>query len=256
MTPSQDMRLTFEKKNLNGKTVISLFLLGGKKNRSVFTFSKKNWIQLPGDATFARVRHSFVSFKGNLFVFGGLDEQNKPTNDLWISKNEWNKPILNEKIPPPRFDHSAVIYKNVMIIHGGRNNDNKICDTWLFDFNKMEWNQIKLNKCVSIVPRSGHSALIVNQFMLIFGGEGYENHPFALNIETMRIIKLKFIGNYVLGMNDYAADIISNPNNENKKQIICFGGFNADKSIIINSFTKLYLTDEITNPSQMPSEDI
>ncbi|KAK8894786.1 hypothetical protein M9Y10_023224 [Tritrichomonas musculus] len=251
LTPSANMRMTYSSSQDKGETFVSLYLFGGRKNNHVFLYDQaKQWIELPGNGSFTRIKHSFVTYNDDFFVFGGLDEQNQPQNDLWkydLKNKKWEKIETKGKNPPSRFDHSAVIYKNIMIIHGGQCNSDKYSDIWMFDFIKLEWSQVKLRKNSSIIPRSGHAAIIINQFMVVFGGDDYNNLPFALNIENMKVIKLKFVGNYVYGMKNFAAAVVLSHDN-NDKQIVCFGGFNNDNSVIINSFTKLHLPQEIVNP--------
>lgn len=255
-TPAPEMKMTSAHPDLNEKEFVSLYLFGGKKNRAVMLYMNNGWEELPGKATFTRVKHTFVSYKNSLIVFGGLDENNQESNELWIYdliKHSWTKPFPKHKIPPPRFDHSAVIYKNAMIIHGGQLNGEKLNDTWIFSFDQNEWAQIKLQKNNAIVPRAGHEAVIANQFMIVFGGEGFLNHPFALNIDTLNVVDLKFKGNYIYGMNHMAAATVVDTQNLNEKQIICFGGFTNDRLAIINMFTRFYLPEIITNPDQIQS---
>jgi diadenosine tetraphosphatase ApaH/serine/threonine PP2A family protein phosphatase len=65
--------------------------------------------------------------KGVLLIFGGRDSNENPLNDIWsLSLNEdqswsWNRAIIksNNEIVP-RYNHSMVLYKELMIILGGR----------------------------------------------------------------------------------------------------------------------------------------
>lgn len=258
LTPSPEMKMASIQNNMHEEGLVSMYLFGGRKLNNVFLFMKDHWQELPGKSTFTRVRHSFVSYKNYLVVFGGLDEFDKESNELWIydiMSYTWNKPFSKHKMPPPRCDHSAVIYKNTMIIHGGKLKNEKLNDTWIFSFDQNEWAKIELHKNNGIIPRSGHSAVIANQFMIVFGGEGFLNLPFALNIETLNVLDLEFKGNYILGMNHFAASTISDTKNLNNKQIICFGGMVNDFSTTINSFTRFYLPESITNPDQIRSND-
>lgn len=257
ISPSTEMRMAFSSP-LKEKSFVSLYLFGGKRCSQVLLYKENHWVSMPGKASFTRVRHSMVSYQDNLVIFGGLNENGKETNELWfynVTKHTWSKPFIKHKMPSARFDHSAVVFKNSMIIHGGQLNGEKLNDTWIFSFDQNEWAKIKLHKNNAIVPRSGHAAVIINQFMVVFGGEGYNNMPFALNIETLKVIDLQFKGNFIHGMNLFAASAVSNPQNLDEKQVICFGGFINDKAVIINSFTRLYLPESITKPDQLPSEE-
>ena len=65
--------------------------------------------------------------KGVLFIFGGRDSNENPLNDIWsLSLNEdqswsWNRAIIksNNEIVP-RYNHSMILYNELMIILGGR----------------------------------------------------------------------------------------------------------------------------------------
>ena len=58
-----------------------------------------------------------------------------------------------------------------MIIYGGKNDDNeKMDDVWIFDLLKKCWSEVKLVEPICPPARSGHSALVFNNQMVIFGG--------------------------------------------------------------------------------------
>lgn len=258
-TPYTDMKMAYSKP-IKEKGLTSLYMFGGRKCNQVLLFKDNQWGALPDRSDFTRVNHTMVAYNDNLVVFGGLDQQNNETNDIFIynvTKHQWSKPLIQRKRPSPRSEHSAVVYKNSMIIHGGQLNNEKLNDTWIFSFDQNEWAKIKLHKNNSIVPRCSHSAVMVNQFMVVFGGEGYNNMPFALNIDSLEVIDLKIKGNYIHGMNKFAATAVIDSQNLNEKQIICFGGYTNDSSkrAVINSFTRFYLPECITKPDQIQSDE-
>ena len=60
--------------------------------------------------------------------------------------------------------------KNHMAVFGGRDSDNeKLNDLWLFDMTTITWRLIH-DAIDPPIPRSGHSASIFNDKMLVFGG--------------------------------------------------------------------------------------
>lgn len=257
--PFTGMKMTYSKA-IKEKAFVSLYMFGGRKCNQVYLYKDNQWVALPNKSSFTRVNHTMVAYNDNLVVFGGLDQQNSESNEIWIynvTKHQWSKPFIKRKCPSPRSDHSAVVYKNSMIIHGGQLNNEKLNDTWIFSFDQNEWAKIKLHKNNSIVPRCSHGAVMINQFMVVFGGEGYNNLPFALNIDSLDVIDLKIKGNYIYGMNRFAATAVIDSQNLNEKQIICFGGFTNDSSrrIAINSFTRFYLPECIKKPDQIPSDE-
>lgn len=49
--------------------------------------------------------------EGGMYVFGGVNQDGEPLNDLWILKVGreilyWVKPDIKGRSPPPRFSHS------------------------------------------------------------------------------------------------------------------------------------------------------
>ena len=57
-----------------------------------------------------------------------------------------------------------------MYIFGGKDEDNeKLKDLWTFDLINNTWSEIECDSSM-IVSRSGHSACIYGDYMLLFGG--------------------------------------------------------------------------------------
>ena len=123
------------------------------------------------DAPASIDEHSANLFEDKIIIFGGnisgsksnlmflFDIKLKSWKKLWFTDGPW-----------ARSWHSAVIYSNCLYIFGGKDQDwNKLDDFWKFDINKQTWIEIqKLNE--TPLKRSGHSAIIYKNFMIIFGG--------------------------------------------------------------------------------------
>ena len=70
---------------------------------------------------------NFGKNKGTLLIFGGRDSNENPLNDIWgltLNGDEswsWNRAIIknNDEISP-RYNHSMIVYNELMIILGGR----------------------------------------------------------------------------------------------------------------------------------------
>ena len=100
-----------------------------------------------------------------MVIFGGFSFGER-TNDIWkyyFNTNTWEKAVnKGTDAPCPRAGHSAVInstnqHGDFMYIFGGKDDDNnKLNDTWKFDFFKGIWTQIGQKD--EPVERSGHSA--------------------------------------------------------------------------------------------------
>eukprot|EP00755_Sulcionema_specki_P025368 Sspe_Gene.83161::Locus_54550_Transcript_1_1_Confidence_1.000_Length_2287::g.83161::m.83161 len=88
-----------------------------------------------------------------------------------------------QDLPNARCSHSAVVYKGGMIVYGSHLR----CDSvYRLDFTTGEW---KVVSCVGKRPpyRGGHSAVVYNKVMYVFGGEscGYVTDQFySLDLET------------------------------------------------------------------------
>eukprot|EP01064_Diplonema_japonicum_P015417 TRINITY_DN2314_c0_g1_i1.p1 TRINITY_DN2314_c0_g1~~TRINITY_DN2314_c0_g1_i1.p1 ORF type:complete len:430 (+),score=66.43 TRINITY_DN2314_c0_g1_i1:79-1290(+) len=92
--------------------------------------------------------------------------------------------------PCPRFGHTAVVYNNDMIVFGGR--DAKcLGDVWLFNFVSKKWAKAPVPS-ISPAPcsRAGHTAIVHNGKMYIFGGvsnqetDNWLNDMWALDLST------------------------------------------------------------------------
>ena len=60
-----------------------------------------------------------------------------------------------------------------MYVFGGKDEDsNKLNDLWVFNYNMLSWEKIELPQGgpEPPLPRSGHSAALYGDFMVIFGG--------------------------------------------------------------------------------------
>ena len=95
-----------------------------------------------------RASQSIAFFKGKLYIFGGMDEDNSKFCDLWEFDlaTETYKEITcppNTPQPGPRSGHSAVIFKDKMYIFGGilelTKELNEMC---IFDFKNGHFNII------------------------------------------------------------------------------------------------------------------
>ena len=88
----------------------------------------------------------------------------------------WKRILTPPPHPPPRCAHSAVYYNAAIYIFGGENVTANIYhhyrDLWKFDIQSNTWTELRSSKGESPPPsaRSGHRAIIYQQYMLLFGG--------------------------------------------------------------------------------------
>ncbi|XP_065371835.1 host cell factor-like [Calliphora vicina] len=137
-----------------------------------------------------RLGHSFTLVGERILLFGGLanesdDPKNnipKYLNDLFILETrgahshngKWIVPKTYGESPPPRESHTGVSFtckttgKLYLLIYGGMSGC-RLGDLWLLDIDTMTWSK-PCTRGRAPLPRSLHSATMVNNKMYIFGG--------------------------------------------------------------------------------------
>ena len=74
-----------------------------------------------------------------------------------------------------------------MYVFGGKDEDNqKLKDFWQYDFNNQTWKELN-QPDNSFVARSGHSACVYNDHMLVFAGI----HEITKELDDMAVYNLK-----------------------------------------------------------------
>ncbi|XP_071439380.1 host cell factor 1-like isoform X2 [Hetaerina americana] len=134
-----------------------------------------------------RLGHSFTLIKNKVYLFGGLandsedPKHNIPRylNDLYTLELRgngvaWDIPETIGDAPPPRESHSGVAYTDMitgrshLIIYGGMSGC-RLGDLWFLDTETMTWSKPRIEG-IPPLPRSLHSATVVEKRMYIFGG--------------------------------------------------------------------------------------
>ncbi|KAM7364264.1 host cell factor-like [Cochliomyia hominivorax] len=137
-----------------------------------------------------RLGHSFTLVGERILLFGGLanesdDPKNnipKYLNDLYILETrgahshngKWIVPKTYGESPPPRESHTGVSFtckttgKLYLLIYGGMSGC-RLGDLWLLDIDTMTWSK-PCTRGRAPLPRSLHSATMVNNKMYVFGG--------------------------------------------------------------------------------------
>lgn len=146
--------------------------------------------QMPNEG---KIHHTVCHYKNFIVIYGGTDRRNqKFSSDIYFVDSKtgfWyhNRPGIDQE-PEPRYMHSAVVYKNLMVIHGGIScrDGSILSDTWSFDFIDGKWKNVNFNQKNIIVPRFGHTAVMVKQFMFIFGGLTYKTLNDQISLEKSK----------------------------------------------------------------------
>jgi N-acetylneuraminic acid mutarotase len=101
-----------------------------------------------------------------MLVFGGFDNgfRSNKVHRLNLNTNAWEYLRVSGPEPCPRSGHSAVISADLMIVFGGKDDENeKLNDVWIFDILAQTWKQvIYAEGALKPTARSGHSALLFN----------------------------------------------------------------------------------------------
>ena len=134
-----------------------------------------------------------------IYIFGGIDENLKCSNDILIIKRgrplQLYKAIIKGKPPIARCESTMNFYEklNVVIIYGGKNEYSKygpyFNDMYFLDVETLTWIKIELNLNESFYPRGGHCSCVVGDEIIIFGGN---NDNFLLKTDLL-------IGNLDIG---------------------------------------------------------
>lgn len=140
----------------------------------------------------ARFGHSASVISGNrIVIFGGQNGEIffNDVHILHLDTMSWSKPSLTGQSPAPRFNHSAVLIKQTILIFGGfyfnesfyysKNNMGerlKQCylnDMKLLDTEKMQWLRFNVSG-TSPTPRMGQSLNISGNNLVLFGGWSFD----------------------------------------------------------------------------------
>ena len=117
-----------------------------------------------------------IKYEG-IYIFGGLDEYFKDTNNLFILHCFRNplvffEPVINGAPPSPR--HMSVMNFNKILnfitIYGGKDLYHIYNDLFILDIMNFQWIKIELFGPESICGRMGHCGGIINEKLYIFGG--------------------------------------------------------------------------------------
>ena len=117
-----------------------------------------------------------IKYEG-IYIFGGLDENYKETNTLFILHCFRNplvllEPKISGKPPSPR-QMATMNYNNILnyiIVYGGKNINQVFGDLFILDIMNFQWLSVKLFGASISLGIVGHCAGIINDKLYIFGG--------------------------------------------------------------------------------------
>lgn len=144
-----------------------------------FNFDLNEWNQVDTNGPSVYINnHSAIVYKDSMFVFAG--KQNGITsNQLWelnLKTYDWNHVPTFGDIPSIREGHSAVLFRNSMIVIGGidRYGSNPIYTyVYILNLNTMRWEKLSFEYLIEL---SFHRSVIIEEKLFVFGGYGNETY--------------------------------------------------------------------------------
>uniref|UniRef100_A0A8C8SR54 Uncharacterized protein n=1 Tax=Pelusios castaneus TaxID=367368 RepID=A0A8C8SR54_9SAUR len=143
-----------------------------------------------------RFKHACSICRGFVYLYGG--RCNSSLSDFWrynIASNEWEMLDCSEDGPEELEEHSMVAYHDTLYIFGGMVDSafTKVkTPLWMYDTDSARWTEgwHTAAESESIAPanRKGHSAVVYNSSMYIYGGyfdiKGITQEFWALHLDT------------------------------------------------------------------------
>ncbi len=150
-------------------------LKGTKLNIYYSEFTRDhNSILSPNDPN--KNKHVFDPKFEGIYMFGGLDQNLQPTNNIFILHIFKNPLVLFEPnvkgtLPTPRFSSTLNYYKNLnyLILFGGKNLNVVYNDLFILDIMNFTWISVQLFGSIN-EKRAEHCSEIFGDKLYIFGG--------------------------------------------------------------------------------------
>lgn len=127
------------------------------------------------NAPCARYGHRAIACGNKMIIFGGYNGVSR-MNDMYeydLEMRKWTEiiPKQGSAVPSGRDFYSAVLYKNrYFIIYAGGEGHKWLNDIWCYDLKHRKWNEIIPNNNNNHEGRAGHSAVLHENSMIVFGG--------------------------------------------------------------------------------------
>lgn len=127
-----------------------------------------------------RFSHAACVHENSMYIFGGCTTNSTAFNDLWrfdLSKRQWIRPLTMGAYPTPKAYASLICYKDSLILFGGWTYPSlsQYYQDWTM-FNEIHFYNITSNRWILMSatnnppPMAGHSAMIKDDNMIVFGG--------------------------------------------------------------------------------------
>lgn len=191
---------------LMNATSSRLYLFGGQLENDVYNdlyFFELNSFKLPkarwelidplnGSKPPPLTNHTMSVHKHKIYVFGGIYNNEKVSNDLWCFDtlvSKWLQIQTFGEQPKPVNEHSACIVSEILYVYGGNDFSGTIYDTlYALDLKSFTWS--KLGKDLEQDgpgPRCGHTMSFIpklNKLVIMGGDKNDYCRPGKLDYET------------------------------------------------------------------------
>ncbi|KAL5014433.1 hypothetical protein ScPMuIL_008703 [Solemya velum] len=129
-----------------------------------------------------RYSHCACYFDRSVYIFGGCTGMNTTFNDLWrfdLSTRQWIRPLAMGTYPSPKACASMVVYRESLVLFGGWSHPTPyplhqaarfFSELHIYSPLKNRWSHVTTMSPVSPKPTAGHSASIIKDYMIVFGG--------------------------------------------------------------------------------------
>ncbi|KAF9288162.1 Negative regulator of mitotic exit [Mortierella alpina] len=167
--------------------------------------------------------------------FGGKDAKGKTTDALYVlhtARKEWNRPLIQTLLPPPRHSHAACVIGTVMYIIGGQLSGYFLNDIASFDLKTLNgkrpaWTQLEPKS--DLPPaRAGHCAAAYEGKVYIFGGadnQYYYNDIWCYDPQVNKWEPIPSYGTLPSGRQGHTVSVIDDT-------MYIYGGMNHEDQLL------------------------
>lgn len=162
------------------------------------------YVKPKGDPMSYRAGHSACVYKEKIYLFGGQVYAGTGKydflNDLYSfdpKTNKWESYETKGEIPKPRSQHQAIIYKNMMLIVGGCDQNNLFGDIYALNLDNLSWKKLEIDSLPQSVQFDTKniypaqiSCVILKKILYIYG-LCHQNICFSVDLEKMTCVKDK-----------------------------------------------------------------
>lgn len=162
--------------------------------------------------------HSMSIYKNKIYVFGGVYNNEKVSNDLWCYdtlSNKWLQIVTLGDVPFPINEHSACIILDRLYIYGGNDFSGVIYDSfYCLNLHSLKWTKLaKEFSANGPGPRCGHSMTYLPKLnkILVMGGDKNDYiSSDAGNYDTFENLNGPEVGTMIFELDVEAVDNIMN----------------------------------------------